>query len=546
MDKDSTPQQKNKLLQRPKTTVSIKTQMWRAIGGLILLSGLLMTLDNGTPDCSVSIDLVPFQCDGTLFLFQKKPTVFTMVQADGSLLEFGKASACPDGGTKLAINGQGFRSSDGFIYGMSKISNTIVDIFRIGAEGRTEYYAEIEAPSGYQITHYVGEIDQNSIYYIPGKGPDNKKVLLTLDLNEVDRALAGVIPMPEPVPHTLSSNLPSIHDWAFNPIDNNLYSVVQNSGDILVIDVSQDPMQVTRHKSDGTKMGPFGAVYFGADGTLYASQNNDGTHSNIYRINYDCPGDDCTERILLGSSDKVSLNDGASCTFAQPSLNMRVSPPFAIPGDTLTYHFEFVNPTIEDLEAEFFRLQLADSMGSAKFSRNSLSDASRMVNVHNYGDASSLTIDRINIPKKANDQAGTTSFDVQVTLPADANMYGSQPRVQASFEYAGRTHMSSDVFLPPGNATPVQIVQPYTITKRIAQGDPLPGNRIQYETTIFNPNEGGKYDGAYRVNFTDVMQKGGNWASNPAPSLQSSNPNFVYGDATIEDSTVSIQGILLE
>lgn len=50
MDKDSTPQQKNKLLQRPKTTVSIKTQMWRAIGGLILLSGLLMTLDNGTPD----------------------------------------------------------------------------------------------------------------------------------------------------------------------------------------------------------------------------------------------------------------------------------------------------------------------------------------------------------------------------------------------------------------------------------------------------------------------------------------------------------------
>ncbi|MEL7341429.1 MAG: hypothetical protein AAGM67_13190, partial [Bacteroidota bacterium] len=259
----------------------------------------------------------------------------------------------------------------------------------------------------------------------------------------------------------------------------------------------------------------------------------------------DCPGDDCTERILLGSSDKVSLNDGASCTFAQPSLNMRVTPPFAIPGDTLTYHFEFVNPTIEDLEAEFFELFLADSMGSARFSGNSLSDASRMVNVHNYDGASSLDIDRISIPKKVNDQAGTTSFDVKVVLPGDASMYGSQPRVQASFEYGGRTHKSSDVFLPPGNATPVQIVQPYTITKRIAQGDPMPGNRIQYETTIFNPNEGGKYDGAYRVNFTDVMQRGGNWANSPMPSLKSSNADFVHGDVSVLDSTVMIEGIYL-
>ncbi|MEM6342752.1 MAG: hypothetical protein AAF927_02695 [Bacteroidota bacterium] len=545
MNKNSTPQ-RNSLKQTSKQKLSIKTEIWRSIAGLVLLSGLLMTLDNGTPDCSLSLDLVPFDCDGTLFLFQKTPTQFTIVEADGSLRVFGEATACPDGKTKLHLNGQGFRSSDGLIYGINKVSSTVIDLYRTGAEGRTEYYTQITAPEGYTIQHYVGEIDANSIYYFPGKGgPGNKKVVFKLDLNAVDQALANGDPIPEPVPYSISANLPSIHDWAFNPVDNKLYSIEHHTGSIVKLDITQDPILLTKHKSDGNKMGAFGAVYFGVDGTLYASQNNDGTHSNIYKINYNCPGDFCGERTLLGSSDKVSQNDGASCTFAQPSLRMSLEPGFAKPGDTLSYFFTFVNPTVADLDLQNFKLHLPDSMGGAAFLPNTLTNSSMMSSISNYSNTQDLDINQISVGAKVGEIAGETSFEVKVALPSDAALFGATPRVQASFEHGGTTHYSSDEFLPPGNATPVQIVQPYTITKRIVQGDPLPGNRIQYETTIFNPNDGGDYDGAYRVNFTDVLQRGGTFANSPLPSLQSSNGDFVHGDITVEDSVVTVKGIYL-
>lgn len=545
MDNDSTPP-RNSLKQTSKQKLGFRTEIWRSLAGLALLSGLLMTLDSGTPDCSLSIDLVPFECDGTLFLFQKTPTQFTIVEGDGNLRVFGVATACPDGKTNLKLNGQGFRSSDGFIYGMNKVSDIVIDIYRTGAEGRTEYYTQIEAPANHQITSYIGEVDENSIYYFPGKNTStNKKVLLKLDLNAVDQALANANPMPEPVPYALSATLPKIHDWAFNPVDNKLYSLEQHTGSIIKLDLTQDPVELTKYASDGNKMGPFGAIYFGVDGTLYASQNNDGTHSNIFKVNYDCPSDDCGERILLGSSDKVSQNDGASCTFAQPSLRMSLEPKFAKPGDTVTYSFTFVNPTIEDLELKSFELHLPDSMNNAEFCSNSLSNQGNMKTVNSYGGNKNLNINEVSVAAKVGEIAGETSFAVQVVIPGDVALYGSTPRVQASFKHGSKTHYSSDEFLPPGNATPLQIVQPYSITKRIAQGDPLPGNRIQYETTLFNPNDGGDYDGAYRVDFTDVIHAGGNWADSPLPSLTSSNLDFVHGDISVVDSTISVKGIYL-
>ncbi|MFK7920356.1 MAG: hypothetical protein AB8H47_00290 [Bacteroidia bacterium] len=545
MDKNSTPPRFS-LRQTSKQKLGFRTEIWRSLAGLALLSGLLMTLDNGTPDCSLSMDLVPLECDGTLFLFQKTPTEFTIVEADGSLRVFGVATACPDGKTNLKLNGQGFRSSDGFIYGMNKVSDAVIDIYRSGAEGRTEYYTQIEAPTNHKITSYIGEIDENSIYYFPGKNTStNKKVLFKLDLNAVDQALANGSAMPEPVPYALSANLPSIHDWAFNPVDNKLYTLEQNTASIVKLDLTQDPIELTKYTSDGNKMGPFGAIYFGVDGTLYASQNNDGTHSNIFKVNYDCPGDDCGTRMLLGSSDKVSQNDGASCTFGQPSLRMSVEPKFSQPGDTVTYSFTFVNPTVEDLDMKTFKLHLSESMKDAKFCANTLTNQASMKNVNNYNNSKNLNINEISLAGKVGEAVGETTFEVKVILPGDADLFGSSAEVQASFKHGGTTHYSSDAFLPPGNATPLQIVQPYTITKRIAQGDPLPGNRIQYETTLFNPNDGGDYDGAYRVDFTDVIQAGGIWADSPLPSLASSNPDFVHGDVSVVDSTISIKGIYL-
>ncbi len=521
----------------------LSSSFLRSLGGLILFSAVLFTASSEEPDCTVSEDLVPFACDGTLFLMQKSPTVYYTLGNDGGLVEFGDATGCPNSDAGLTLNGQGFRSSDGLIYGLKTISNTQIEIYQSGSEGRTKFYATILAPTNYTFIYYIGAIDENSIYYIPGKGPGNQKVVFTLDLNAVDLAIENGTTIPRPTPNSLSSNLPAIHDWAINPLDGKLYSLEQNTGAVITMDLTTTPITLTTYQDQGSGMGAFGAIYFGSDGTLYASQNTDGNYSNIYRVNYDCPGEDCGERVLLGSSEKVSQNDGASCTASLPTLKSSVSSAFALPGDTLTYTFTFSNPTISELDLKTIHLHLDGEMSAAKFVDNSLTNTSAMKNFNNYGGGKNLNINEIAVPEKSGSAAGKATFEVQVVLPGETELYGKTLPTQASFKYGNQTYYSSDLNSPPGSPTPVQVVQPFSITKSIIQGSPAAGNRIQYEASIVNPATGGDYNGAYRIGFTDTLVEGGRILSSPAPEIVSSNPNFIYGQVKITDSTISVAGM---
>ena len=62
-----------------------------AIIGLIL-SAVLLTTIGDSPVCEMdggTDTLVPFDCDGKLYVFQHSPTVFSTVESDGSLESFG-------------------------------------------------------------------------------------------------------------------------------------------------------------------------------------------------------------------------------------------------------------------------------------------------------------------------------------------------------------------------------------------------------------------------------------------------------------------------
>jgi len=514
--------------------------------GLLTLCGILFTTSSkeDEPSCNNENggELLPFGCDGSLFIFQKTPSSFYTVAADGSLQEFGNAENCPDGKKNLSLNGIGFRASDGLIYGLRKAAKNKVDIYQVGAEGRVKHYATIEGPGGTEFIHYIGEIGGDT-YYIAGKA-NNKKILFTLDLNEVDKALAQKKKnLPKPKQRNLKKNFPGIHDWAFNPLDGKLYSLEQNTGKVVVLDIEKNPVEVEVYQANGSKLGPFGAIYFGGDGSMYASQNNDGKNSKIYLINYDCPGENCGKRTLIASSPKVSQNDGASCTASVPVLKKKVFPRFALPGDTLTYTFTYLNSAPRPLSGIDFYNELPKDLKAA-YLPGSLSGELGGGKPNKYDNKKSLSIAGITIPAKNGKQPGRISFQVQTIVPKQNALYGKHFESQANFNYNKQSFRSSDQYLPPGSPTPVDVVAPFELSKSLESGKPIPGEILTYRISLSNPANGGNYDGGYRVNITDSLQHG-TFVPNQKLQLVSSNPDFSYENISISSQSLMIEGIKL-
>ena len=514
-----------------------------AIIGLIL-SAVLFTTISDSPVCEIdggTDTLVPFDCDSKLYVFQDSPTIFSTIGSDGNLESFGIASNCPNGEETLSLDGLGYRPADGLIYGISGDEDAI-SIYRIGAEGRVEHYADIEAPKGYTFNTNIGDISTQDEYFMHGNGDKNKEVLFTLDLGAVDQAIDQNKSMPELTVRKLASNLPDIHDWAYNPLDQMLYSIETDKGSVVEIDITQDPIKVKKNNANGNKMGTFGAVFFGSDGTLYTTQDNDGSNSRIYIVNYlDCPGQNCGDRTLLASGEAVSQGDGASCAAGLPGLSMSVSPVYALPGDTLTYTFTYSNPTITALTVENFTNQLPDELSDASFIANSLSGITTNIP---YAESNTLTIENISVPARSGQTIGSKSFSIKTIVPQDASLYGKKPKSQASYRYQTGNYLSSDKLLPPGSKTPVNIPRPFSIEKKRKQGTPAPGNQLVYTVTLSNPVDGGDYEGAYQVNFRDTL-KHATFVSGDLISTHTSDFDISNTETTFSSNTLSIDGIEL-
>lgn len=540
---------RRKLSFKPKQKQTLSATQKLLLGGLaaglIAVCSVLVVQQYTPPECegpSGSEALVPFPCDGTLYLFQRSPSVFYSYEADGSLLEFGNARNCPDGKNSLRLNGIGFRESDGYIYGIEKNSANRITLYRIGAEGRVQTYATIDAPPGQEFVNYVGEIGQD-IYYIPGKNKGNKGTVLELSLADVDAALAAGSPMPLPHERATTQKISSIHDWAFNPLDGKLYTLKQNSGAIMVIDVSTEPGTVTTHAGVGSKMGPFGAIYFGGDGRMYASQNTNGTKSQIFTVNYDCPGDSCGELSLISSSPKVSQNDGTSCTAALPSLQKYLAPRYALPGDTVTYTFVYSNTAPYDMHIHSFQNALPAGLGGS-YLEGSLKNVPEGAGISSYGGQQILGLSDLYVPGRSGNQVGQLSFQIRVVIPSDPNLYGQTFRSQATFAYRSSQYRSSDKYLPPGSPTELHIVEPFLLQKEQIDGTPVPGSELTYRVTLTNSDNGGNYDGFYRVILRDSIEHG-SFVVPQEVQVSSSNPDFAHGTIQLDEQVLLIDGLKL-
>ncbi|MGY1423664.1 DUF6923 family protein [Bacillus cereus] len=128
-----------------------------------------------------------------------------------------------------------------------------------------------------------------------------------------------------------SPAISTIVDWAFNPIDNQLYAV-NSSG--IVIRINPITGAVTPLTTNGIPAGLYGAAFFDSAGFFYAINNATG---RIYRITLS--GLTATG-IIFSQSVASGNNDGARCPLAPISLltaTKSVDKVTATIGEILTY-----------------------------------------------------------------------------------------------------------------------------------------------------------------------------------------------------------------
>jgi hypothetical protein len=235
----------------------------------------------------------PFSCDTFAYLFQGVPTgIYRVTLSTGNtiLLHDSLISAPPN----QQLNAFGFNPADNFIWGYRLHTNELVRV-------ASNFSVDIFPVSGLPSTGFnVGTIDNNGIMYLTGT---NQTIVYRIDLNPNS---VNYLLLLSP----LTIELTSIFDWAYNPIDDNIYGI--DSLQIAVYrfnKISGARTFVGLASGEGIDtVGRFGATYSDVDGNLFVSANAGG---KIFKIN--SPDSGNTSAVLFSQGPGSGNNDGALC-----------------------------------------------------------------------------------------------------------------------------------------------------------------------------------------------------------------------------------------
>ncbi|WP_282041585.1 T9SS type A sorting domain-containing protein [Winogradskyella flava] len=243
---------------------------------------------------SLAQEDIPFNCDYNAYLFQYND-VYAIDLASGNSYQV--ATDVTPGN----INAAAYNPADGFIWG--SLTSPAKTIVRIGKNFTTSTFYIDELPTS---SRYVGDVSAAGIYYLKGGGTTYYKIDLDPDSTNYAQHQAT---------ENLSLNI-SVHDWAFNAVDGQLYTVEKGSNKLYRINPSNG--QVTSLGVvpilDGNNY-TYGAVYFDADGRFYVSANQTGTIYVIQEVqNVTSAADMDSNLFAFGPSS--NSNDGARCPTA--------------------------------------------------------------------------------------------------------------------------------------------------------------------------------------------------------------------------------------
>ena len=234
----------------------------------------------------------PFNCVTEAYLFQNND-VYAQNLASGS------ANLDGINLTPANINGVGYNSKDGYIWGSLKSpSNTIV---RIGNNYEVTTYTVANAPFS-----YVGDVNQDGIYYMKNGSSSYNMIDLDPDSSAYLTNIGS---------GTLSEAITN-HDWAFNSVDNMLYTVEKNTNILFRINPQTGNVQSLGEVPILSGLSyTYGAVYFDVDGNFYVSANQTGTVYVVYAVQNVAQSSDMTSN-LFAYGPSSSSNDGARCPTA--------------------------------------------------------------------------------------------------------------------------------------------------------------------------------------------------------------------------------------
>jgi hypothetical protein len=254
---------------------------------LILLTVLAIGFNGQAQD-------IPFNCDFSAYLFQNND-VYAIDLASGNSYQVA-ADVTPGN-----INATAYNPADGFIWG--SLSSPAKTIVRMGKNFTTTTFYIDELPTN---NRYVGDISAEGIYYLKGGGTTYYKI--DLDPNSANYTQHQAT-------ESLSQGI-SIHDWAFNAVDGQLYAVEKNTNILYRINPENGQvLALGEVPVIAGKSYTYGAVYFDVDGRFYISANQTGTIYVIQAVQ-NIEANSGMDSNLFAFGPSSSSNDGARCPTA--------------------------------------------------------------------------------------------------------------------------------------------------------------------------------------------------------------------------------------
>ncbi len=238
-------------------------------------------------------------CTVSAYLFQQSPT-----DVYGLNLATGSSTLLASDIGNIQVNAIGFNPLDNFIYG-SNNTNSNGTIAKVDGSFNVISLGPIV---GLPLTSFnTGDVSPAGKLYLYGSYGSN--LLQVVDVNSSSATYLQLTTL------TLSQGL-SLTDLAFNPIDEMIYTVANNTKNLYRINPTTGV--VTDLGNTGIAgTSTFGAQFYDADGFMYLSRNQDG---NIYRVDTRNPASISATATFFASGPLSGTNDGARCMYA-PVLN---------------------------------------------------------------------------------------------------------------------------------------------------------------------------------------------------------------------------------
>ncbi|MEM6515253.1 MAG: gliding motility-associated C-terminal domain-containing protein [Bacteroidota bacterium] len=293
-----------------------------------------------------------FVCDGQVFYQTIRLTqniagvgsngdfIMYLVDPQGNFSFFANLSVDDDGAGDEdvalvdTINGIGFNTEDGLVYGIDSGNDTL---YRILPNGFMQNLGVISGPIG-NTSNFSGAFDNDGNYYILGQ---NGNLVLVDGVEDL-----------EPGEGTTSTLLAQTDvrasDIAISPSDFLVYLWDQQDNQLKTIDPETGAVNVIGPAANTSNFGIMGALYFTASGQLfgYGDDTNVGGSNNSQEtfMQFDLETGVPTP---FSTGLSIGTNDGASCAFGFELL--KDAPDEVDLGQEFTYTFTIANSTGEPL-----------------------------------------------------------------------------------------------------------------------------------------------------------------------------------------------------